>query len=267
MSEQNTKMETVRSTDGVEIAYWKSGAGPPLVLVHGTSADHTRWRSVLPMLEPYFTVCAIDRRGRGGSGDAPGYSLETEFDDVAAVCDALDGPVNLLGHSFGALCSLEAALRSKRLGKLVLYEPPSNVEGHVVEPPGFRRRLEEMLDRGERETMLQTFFSELVGLSEADLNTMKADPSWEGRLKAAHTIPREFADAGYVVDPARFKNMNTPTLMLAGSESPAFLRASTDAVHAALPNSQIVVFEGQGHAANTTAPQLFADEVLRFLQG
>jgi pimeloyl-ACP methyl ester carboxylesterase len=36
------------SRDGTEIAYWTSGKGPPLVLVHGTTADHTRWDPVLP---------------------------------------------------------------------------------------------------------------------------------------------------------------------------------------------------------------------------
>jgi hypothetical protein len=41
-------METIRSNDGTLIAYKKSGQGAPLVLVHGTSADHTRWKAVLP---------------------------------------------------------------------------------------------------------------------------------------------------------------------------------------------------------------------------
>jgi pimeloyl-ACP methyl ester carboxylesterase len=59
-------METVASKDGTLIAYRRSGQGPPLVLVHGTTADHTRWQPILPMLEARFTVHAVDRRGRGG---------------------------------------------------------------------------------------------------------------------------------------------------------------------------------------------------------
>lgn len=258
-------VQKVRSKDGVEIAFWKSGQGPHLVLVHGTSAEHSRWRPVLPMLEQHFTVCAMDRRGRGGSGDAPEYSLEREFEDVAAVCDSLDGPVDLLGHSFGALCSLEAALRAKDLRKLVLYEPPVRVEGYMSAPSGLVERLEELLAQGKREEMLVTFFKEVVRMSEHELEAARSDASWQGRLKAAHTIVREFEDATYVVDPARFKDMRTPTLMLKGSESPAFLHAATETVHAALPNSQVVVMQGQAHIANLTAPQLFADLVLEFL--
>jgi pimeloyl-ACP methyl ester carboxylesterase len=67
---------SVASRDGTQIAYWTSGSGRPLVLVHGASADHRRWRPLLPYLEPYLTVHALDRRGRGTTGDAPGVPPE-----------------------------------------------------------------------------------------------------------------------------------------------------------------------------------------------
>ena len=69
-------MKKIVSFDGAPIAYWTSGTGPALVLVHGTTADHTRWQLLLPLLEPHVTVYAMDRRGRGASGDAPDYALE-----------------------------------------------------------------------------------------------------------------------------------------------------------------------------------------------
>src|SRR4029450_11134152 len=81
-------MTRVTSRDGTQIAYWASGEGPPLMVVHGTTADHTRWRPWLPYLEPHATVHALDRRGRGASGDAPDYDVAREFEDVAAVVDA-----------------------------------------------------------------------------------------------------------------------------------------------------------------------------------
>jgi pimeloyl-ACP methyl ester carboxylesterase len=59
----------VESPQGTKVGYWTSGKGPPLVLVHGVTSDHTRFAPLLPYLEPHFTVHALDRRGRGASGD------------------------------------------------------------------------------------------------------------------------------------------------------------------------------------------------------
>jgi pimeloyl-ACP methyl ester carboxylesterase len=111
------KPETVLSEDGTSIAVWQSGEGAPLVLVHGTTADHTRWAPVLPALEERFNVLAIDRRGRGRSGDADDYAIEREFENVAAVVEWAGDGVNLLGHSYGGVCAIEAALLTDRVRK------------------------------------------------------------------------------------------------------------------------------------------------------
>lgn len=98
-------IRTVVSRDGTSIAI---GAGRPLVLVHGSPADHTTFEQLIPHLEPWVTVCALDRRGRGMSDDSPVYAHEQEFDDVAAVVDALGPDVDLFGHSCGCVVALEA---------------------------------------------------------------------------------------------------------------------------------------------------------------
>jgi pimeloyl-ACP methyl ester carboxylesterase len=117
-------MEHVISKDGTPIAYERSGAGPALVLVHGTTTDHTHWLPLLPKLERFFTVYTVDRRGRGQSGDTEPYAIQREFEDMVAVVDSISGTVGLLGHSYGALCCLEAALLTTNISKLALYEPP-----------------------------------------------------------------------------------------------------------------------------------------------
>ena len=93
------------------------------MLVHGTSADHTRWATVVPRLAERFTTYAVDRRGRGASPDPPGpYAIEREFEDIEETLEAIGGEVDMLGHSYGAVCSLEAALISDHVRRLILYE-------------------------------------------------------------------------------------------------------------------------------------------------
>ncbi len=259
-------MDKVKSKDGTLIAYERSGIGPALVLVHGTGADHTRWASVLPMLKQKFTVYAVDRRGRGQSGDFAAYSIEREYEDIAAVVDSIPEPVNLLGHSYGALCSLEAALRVTNLNKLILYEPAIFV-GVPLYPPGTRAKIQALLDSGDREGVLLVFSREVVGMPEHEIAVLRKEPSWSARLAAAHTIPREFADEDYILDPLRFKNLSVPTMLLQGAQSPGFFKAATKAVHAALSNSKIVVMPGQQHIAMSTAPQMFVRLVTEFLTG
>ena len=122
-------MATVTSVDGTEIAYKRSGRGPPLVLVHGGTVTHTWWELVRPGFGEDFTVYAMDRRGYGESGDADEYALEREVEDVVAVVDSIKEPARVVGGSFGALVSLEAVL-TVNLSGLVLYEPPIPVDGH-----------------------------------------------------------------------------------------------------------------------------------------
>ena len=237
------------------------------MLVHGTAADHSRWRPVLPAFEQRFTVYAIDRRGRGGSGDSDGYKVEREFEDVAAVVDSLGEPVNLLGHSYGALCALEAALLTRNVRTLVLYDPGIEVAGEEIYPREVIGRMEDMLESGDRDGVIETTMREVAGLTPEVVEYMRAQPIWQTRVEAAHTIPRELrAVKFYRFDPERFRNLVTPALLLAGGDSPAALRKAAEAVDEALPDSRIVVMDGQGHSAMDTGTALFTAEVLSFLE-
>jgi pimeloyl-ACP methyl ester carboxylesterase len=258
-------MERVTSADGTGIAYERTGDGPPLVLVHGTSADHTRWAPVSSVLEERFTVYAVDRRGRGASGDADDYALEREFDDVAAVVGSIDEPAVLLGHSFGALCSLEAALRTTALRGLVLYEPPILVADHEFPVEDVLPAMQAMVEEGENEEALTLFFREVAGVPTSELEVLRSAPNWPARVDAAPTVLRETeAPTAYEFDPDRLRGVTTPTLLLLGGESPRYLTDATEAIAAALPNARITVLDGQQHVAMNTAPELFVRELLEF---
>lgn len=259
-------METVRSSDGTEIAFERSGAGPPLVLVHGTAGDHTDWRVVRPALAESFTLYAIDRRGRGESGDADAYAIEREFEDVAAVVDSIDRPAFLLGHSFGAICALEAALRTDGLRKLVLYEPPIPVGEGAVASEETLERLEALVAEGDRDEALTVFLRDIAGVSQEEIDLLRGGPEWVAGTAAVHTVPREVEAVGsYRSDPDRFTTLATPTRLLIGSESPPFLREFSEVLADALPDGRLVTLPGQGHQAMNTAPEQFTRTVTELL--
>lgn len=262
-------MQHVRSPDGTDIAYERRGHGPPLVMVHGSSLDHARWGpSVVPLAE-HFTLLMMDRRGRGASGDAPVYSIEREFEDVAAVVDSVGQPVHLLGHSYGAVCAMEASALTSVIDKLVLYEPPLPVGNPgPIFGPHMPERLEALLRCGERDALVEIFLREVVGVTDQELKALRRSSSWRVRVQAAQTLPREVRMAEtYHFDPRRFAKVRTPTLLLLGTESPRLMHDSTMAVHAALQNSRVELLSGQGHAAMTSAPEMFLAKVLAFLEG
>lgn len=267
MREPMKNPRTFTSQDGTPIACFASGHGPPLVLFHGTSADHARWTPVLPALEARFTVYACDRRGRGASGDAKDYAVEREVEDVVAVVDGIGGPVNVLGHSFGALLSLEASARAKNIRRLAIYEPPLPVPGVVVFPSELVDRLQALLDAGDREGVVTTFLSEVPRVPPEQIALMKTMPAWSARVGAAHTIVRELRGfESWSFAKERLRDVKTKAVVFLGGASPVFFEGWAKAAHEALEGSRLVVFPGQQHVAMDTAPEMFTREVIAFFE-
>ena len=258
-------MPQTTSNDGTAIGFTRRGSGPALLLVHGSTADHTRWEAFSTRLEPDYTVYAMDRRGRGLSGDAPAYALQREAEDVAAVIAAIGGPVLLLGHSFGSICCLEAARLTTNVSRLVLYEPP--MPPAVAEPPAeILSRMERLVASGELEAALEIMFREIVQMPEEELIRYRQLPAWQVRIQLAPTIPREARiSRTYSFQPEAYARFPVPTLLLLGEHSPDNFKRATEMVAAALPNSKVVVLPGQQHVAMDMDPDRFEKEVRAFL--
>lgn len=261
----------VSSQDGTSIGVFVSGRGRPLVVVPGTTSDHTTWRRVTPLLEPHRSVYAVDRRGRGVSGDGPAYSLEAEYADVAAVVDAAAGStgeqVDLLGHSYGGNVAFGAAALSRAVRRLVLYEGwPVPNRAHRAVPAATMEELDALLVGGDREGLLERFYREVALMTAVEVATLRSAPTWPARVAAAHTVPRELhAFGAHAFDARVAAGISVPTLLLVGSDSPAEIQADPEIVAAALPDARIEVLEGQAHLAHLTDPEGFVRHVLRFL--
>ncbi len=260
----------VASADGTPIAVFTTGIGPPLVLVHGASADHTTFRVVGPRFGRTFSVHAIDRRGRGASGDGPAYAIDREYEDLAAVAEALAGesgaPVDVLGHSYGGRCALGAALMTTAIRRVVSYEGAPAPAGSTYQPTGIEARLRERLVAGDRDGALALFLTEVVGMSAADLAAYRANPIWPVRMAAAGTILREMeAEADPAASLERLAGVRQPVLQLLGGESLPVFRDATVAFDARLPDGRIVVIDGARHAAHHTHPDAVVEAVESFL--
>ena len=109
-----------------------TGAGEPVVLLHGLASTH-RWWDLVAQRLPRFRVVRFDHRGHGGSSvPVDGYDLDTLVADTLDVLDQLNlGPAVLAGHSLGAAVALRiAAAHPDRVAALAcvdggLYDPPS----------------------------------------------------------------------------------------------------------------------------------------------
>jgi len=255
----------VVAPDGVRIAIERFGKGKPLLAVHGAAGSRKRW---LPLAERFSgrEFITMDRRGRGDSTDGTGaYAIESEFADIAAVVDHL-GEVDLLGHSYGAICAIGAAIASRRIGRMILYEPPFRYLTEGADDD-LAERLEQRMAAGDPGGALKMFMRH-AGATEADVERLSAHPSWPERLALMPTLPREVDTAhSYSFPAADLARIKIPVLLLLGSESPSFFKVAIDMLASNLPNAQVQIFKGQKHQAMDTASDLFVDTVQTFLAG
>lgn len=278
-------MQTVRSADGVTIAYEQWGEGPPVVTVHGSDTTRRSWRPFAEHVEG-FRVCAMDRRGRGASGDDDGYTLDREVEDVRGVVgdvNAVVGDVNavatdvsegatdtsdhgdhdgvaLVGHSFGAIPAFEAARRSDVVSRLVLYEPPALAERHRAWYHDLVATVERRVLDGDVAGALRHFEREAAGVPEAVLDRI----DWDAQVAMAAQTCREIAAVGAYRAPDE-SGITVPVLCLVGEESPSYLHETTRAIAESIPDSRVETLAGQGHLATLTAPAQLADAVSVFL--
>ena len=231
---------------GRRARYRVTGAGAPIVLVHGLSGSWRWWRRVVPALAAEHCIYLVDLPGFG-SLSSRGFRLAgaaewlSEFLDVAGLSSAA-----VVGHSMGGLdCARLAALRPDRVDALVLVAPsgvPSGrtLVGHVL-PLLTAMRLS----------------------TPSFLPVLVADAARAGPL----TLLRAAGDLVTADVRGELASVRAPTLLVWGERDPLVEHAVAEEWRGQLERVEVAVLPRAAHVPMFDAPEAFADAILRFLRG
>lgn len=236
--------ETVDS-GGVSLQTYRTGSGPPVVLLHGYYDDGRRWVRLADDLRDDHEVVSLDIRGHGQS-DAPetGYAVDDRIADIDAIIDhlGLADPV-LLGHSMGATTAGWYAASH-----------PERVRGVVLVDPECFHDLPDM-DADERESAVREHFDDFGSLTVETLieehyehlDREQAEPLAEASLAVSEHAVVQLARESYpapLVD--QFHKIGCPTLILRSDRDVETRVRDLDAADA-LPNGRLVHTPDAGH--------------------
>ena len=257
-------MSTVRSSDGTQIGFDRSGAGPSLILVGGAFQYRAIDESTAELVERLasaFTVFHYDRRGRGESGDSPPYAVEREVEDLDALIEAAGGSAFVFGMSSGGALALEAAAGGLAITKLALYEPPFAVdENSFKAPDDFLDQLRRLNAAGRRGDAVEYFLSTGLGMPAEMVAEMRREPVWQGFEAVAHTLVYDttLMEGQDTLLAERVPTVTAPVLLLDGGASPPWAAAAAKALAGILPHAERRTLAGQTHdvAPDALAPAL-----------
>ena len=250
---------------GLRIQVDATGAGEPVVLVHGSWGDGRSWEPLVAELTPGFRAIRLDRRGHSRSEGAPGQgSVEEDVADVAAVIERVAGrPAHVVGNSFGASIALRLAAGHPELVRsLAVHEPP--LWGLAPEDPGARA-----LEDAVRPVLRLLAAGDLEGGARHFAEAIVFGPgAWDGgmpeALKAvfvanAPTFLDESRDPqAYTIALDRLAAFAGPVLLSGGERSAPGFHAVLERLAAALPGAERAMLPEAGHVPYATHPAEYA---------
>ncbi len=257
-------MPTV-TLNGAEDFYRDEGSGTDAVLGHSSSATSGQWRRFMERMGDRFRLLAPDLHGYGRTDAfaADGSLFEAEVSVFEALMDMCDGPVHLVGQSYGGAIAAHAALRRpEQVPSLTVIEPTLFhllAEGGEAEADkeirGVAERVNRHVDRGEAEEAARGFIGYWVGPGAFDA----MEPGVRAAVAASMPkLYREWTDCFEEGQPmvADFATLAMPTLLVRGTVTTLAARRVVDILRRLLPGPDLAEIEGAGHISPLTHPDL-----------
>jgi len=266
--------EQIFRTSSVIINYAEGpDNGPPLLFLHGISS---RWQTFLPILPGLLVrhhVYALDHRGHGKSGRAPGTYRNVDYgaDAIEFLNRVVDGQAVVMGHSLGAMAATVVAAKAQgKVRAVVLEDPPMFIAGvHPQTSPArarfaaYRDMIQKRLDRAEMMSELRRIYPKdddaahrfrVSSLRMLDPDVLTSD--LEGRLREGF-------------DPeALLKSIKCPVLLLQGNKAMGGALEDSDATRMVewLRDCTLVRMTDVGHQIHTDFPERTVKMVNNFLE-
>lgn len=245
---------------GLPTSWIARGDGPRrALLLHCTLASG---RSLLPVMERLgddLSMIAPDLPGHGRSAawDGQGDYLLRCADMAESLCE---GPVDLFGHSFGAVVALALMVRRPDLVRsAVLVEPvffaaAAGTEAHARHEAG-HARVRAALDAGDRDLATERF-TETWGAGQAwsEIPAAQRRAMTERIHLVAASAPGLGEDSAGILEPGRLDRVAAPVLLLRGAETEPVLPEIFRTLGSRLPAAREAVVPGAGHMAPLTHP-------------
>jgi pimeloyl-ACP methyl ester carboxylesterase len=258
------------TVNGVTLYYELHGDGDEtLVLNNGVIASTATWAYQLPALTPHYRVLLYDMRGQGKSqkwraGD-PAYTWETHADDLAALLDALNIPnAHIGGISYGGELTMVFALRhAARCKKLIIADAVSHVEPQlraVVESWAMIAAL------GNHDLFYKTTwywnFSEAFFAEKYDFLISRLDAARALDLPSVVQLCQCFLTMNIT---ARLGDIHLPACVLVGEKDYLKPMHYSQTIADGIPNAQLHILPGAGHASFWECAGEFNRIALEFL--
>ena len=261
--------------DGLRLHVALSGAGPPLVLLHGFTGSTETWAPLrAPLGAAHFTI-AVDLPGHGRSTaprEPSRYGLDRLSDDLARLLDALAvDRVALLGYSMGGRAAMRVALHHPdRVAALVL----ESASPGIADPERRAERVAadaELADSIERDGMRAfverwerlPLWESQRSMSDAARALLRAQR--EGNQPGGLANSLRGAGAGTDVSVLdRLAALHAPTLLLAGALDAPYVALARLMEHS-LPHPRVAIVPDAGHAVHLERPEAYVAAVMAFL--